>query len=376
MLEGILWFCLAAVSSACIDAAAQQSDEGYRKVVGPCHMRFPKDHGAHPGYRTEWWYYTGNLQTARQRSFGFQLTIFRRSIRAPGSGQVLPDNASRWRTRQIFFGHAAVTDIDGKRHIFSESIARGALGLSGVRQSEDLTTVFLNKWAIDIRPRVHRLQAVNEDFSLDLELQPLKPPVLHGEQGYSRKGDSRERASCYYSFTRLQTAGSIRIGEETFELTGSSWMDHEFSTASLQPGISGWDWFSLQLNDGTDLMVYLLRQADGSFHPASSGTLVGADGHSIHLEASDINVSVVETWKSPLSNATYPIAWALGIGRHAIDLTVRARLAEQEMQTGTTSGVTYWEGSVAASGSAKGLPVQATGYVELTGYAGELEVLR
>ena len=376
MLEVILWFFLAAVSSSCIDAAAQQSDEGYRKVTGPCHMRFPEDHGAHPGYRTEWWYYTGNLQTARQRSFGFQMTIFRRSIRAPGSRQASPDKASRWRTRQIFFGHAAVTDIDGERHIFSESIARGAMGLSGVRQSEDRTSVFLNKWAIDIQADIHRLQAVAADFSFDLDLQPVKPPVLHGEQGYSRKGDSRERASCYYSFTRLQTTGSIRIGEETFELTGHSWMDHEFSTASLQPGIVGWDWFSLQLNDGTDLMVYLLRQADGSFHPASSGTLVGAGGRSMHLEASDVKMSVVETWESPLSNASYPTAWTLGIDRHAIDLTIRARLADQEMQTGTTAGITYWEGSVAASGSAKGLPVQAAGYVELTGYAHEMEVLR
>ncbi len=361
---------------ACIDAAAQQSGDGYHTVSGQCHLAFPQDHGAHPGYRTEWWYYTGNLQTEGQRRFGFQLTIFRRRIRPPDTRQSWPEPASRWRSHQVFFGHAAVSDLTGQRHIFAESISRGAVGLAGVRQSEDRTTVFLNKWSIDIGSDVHRLQAVAADFSLDLELLPVKAPVLHGDQGYSRKGDGMERASCYYSFTRLQTAGSIRLGNEMFELTGSSWMDHEFSTASLQPGIIGWDWFSLQMNDATEVMIYLLRQTDGLFHPASSGTFIDADGRFTHLTASDFTVQIIENWKSPHSGATYPSAWNIDIDRHAIDLTVRPRLADQEMQTGTAAGVTYWEGSVDAIGSAGGLPVQASGYVELTGYAGEMEALR
>ncbi|KPJ76299.1 MAG: hypothetical protein AMJ54_12170 [Deltaproteobacteria bacterium SG8_13] len=367
---------MAALSTVNFDAVAQQSEAGYLSVTGPCHLGFPEDHGAHPGFRTEWWYYTGNLQTAGQRSFGYQLTIFRRRIRPPAAQQGWPESPSHWRTQQIFLGHAAVTDIAGARHVFSESIARGAVGLAGVRQSDGRTTVFVNKWLIDIGPDSHRLVAATEDFSLDLQLHPAKPIVLHGDRGYSRKGDGAQRASCYYSFSRLQTAGHIRLKDKRFELTGSSWMDHEFSTASLQPGISGWDWFSLQLDNGMDVMIYLLRQPDGVYHPASSGTLIDTGGRSIHLTASDFKVSVLDTWKSPHSRARYPSAWTVRIGRHAIDITVNSRLADQEMLTGPAAEVTYWEGSVFASGTAEGLPVEGKGYAELTGYAGGMEALK
>ena len=372
----LFFFCLSAALISSIDATARQSDAGYLSVSGPCDLQFPQDHGAHPGFRTEWWYYTGNLQTAAQRSFGFQLTIFRRRISPPEIQQAWPGDPSRWRTHQIFLGHAAVTDITGARHIFAESIARGALGLSGVRQTDGRTSVFLNKWSIDIEPGVHRLRAAAPAFGFDLELRPAKAPVLHGDRGYSRKGDGAERASCYYSFTRLQTSGRVRLGEKRLEVTGSSWMDHEYSTASLQPGISGWDWFSLQLDNGSDLMIYLLRQEDGRFHPASSGTLVDAGGRSIHLTASEFRVDVLDSWQSPRSKARYPSAWIVRIDRAAIDITVNSRLADQEMQTGNTTGVTYWEGSVAVSGTAAGRAVEGKGYVELTGYDGGMEALK
>jgi predicted secreted hydrolase len=370
------WLCLSAASMAGLEAGAQQGEEGYLLVAEPCRLQFPEDHGAHPGFRTEWWYYTGNLQTARQRSFGFQVTVFRRRIRPPETRQAWPDPASRWRTQQIYLGHVAVTDIAGGRHVFSESIARGALGLAGVRQSKDHTSVFLDKWSIDIRTGCHRLQVAATDVSLDLRLKPVKPPVLHGDQGYSRKGDSAERASCYYSYTRLQTAGTIRLGEEVFSLSGNSWMDHEYSTASLQPGISGWDWFSLQLDNGTEVMIYLLRREDGTLHPASSGTLVGAGGRSIHLAASDFEVEVLDYWTSPESKATYPSGWSVRVGDGAIDITVSASVADQELRTGPSTGVTYWEGSVSASGTAAGRTVEGKGYVELTGYAGGMEALK
>lgn len=366
--------CLAVISIWAIGAAAD-GDAGYLAVTGPCRMQFPADHGAHPGFRTEWWYYAGNLQ-ARERRFGFQLTIFRRRIGPPAAMRSWPDPASRWRTQQIYLGHAAVTDIADGRHVHSESIARGALGLAGVRQSDDRTTVLLNDWSIDIRPDSHRLQAAAADFSLDLRLQPMKPPVLHGDRGYSRKGDSPERASCYYSITRLQTAGTLRLGEKVFTLSGSSWMDHEYSTASLQPGLSGWDWFSLQLDNGAELMIYLLRREDGTFHPASSGTLVDAGGRWIHLSASDFQVKERNYWKSPHSAARYPSGWTVRIDAYAIDITVNPAVKDQELRTGGTTGVTYWEGSVFASGSAAGRPVKGSGYVELTGYAGGMEALQ
>lgn len=368
--------CLCALAMPECAAVAWQTDAGYLSVTGPCRLTFPDDHGEHPGYRTEWWYYTGNLRTEPQHSFGFQLTIFRRRISPPRSLRSWPDLPSRWRTSQIYLGHAAVTDVDGARHLFAESAARSALGLSGVRQSGDRTTVFLNKWSIDIQPEVHRLQAGGSDFSFDLQLHPLKPVVMHGDQGYSRKGDGTERASCYYSYTRLQSTGSIRLGEKVFAVKGYSWMDHEFSTAPLQPGIDGWDWFSLQLADGSDLMIYRLRQAGGGLHPASSGTLIEAGGEAVGLSASDFQVDVLHHWKSPHSGATYPSGWRLRVDRAAIDIVVNTRLSDQELQTGATTGVTYWEGSVSASGTAKGRPVEGKGYVELTGYAGGMESLQ
>ena len=371
----LLCLCLCALLISGFDAIAGQSDKGYLSVTGPCDLQFPEDHGEHPGYRTEWWYYTGNLQTAQRRSFGFQLTIFRRQITPLQKRRTWPDPPSRWRTPQIYLGHAAVTDISGGRHIFSESIARGALGLAGVRQTDGHTAVVLNKWLIDIRPGVQRLQAAAPQFSFDLELQPVKPPVLHGDRGYSRKGDGAERASCYYSFTRLQTAGSIRVGKKRFEVTGSSWMDHEFSTASLQPGISGWDWFSLQLDNQADVMIYLLRQKDGQYHPASSGTLIDTGGRAIHLAISDIRVDVLDHWRSPQSKVRYPSAWKIRIHRHDIEVTITPRLAGQEMQTDTTD-VIYWEGAVAATGKAAGRTVNGKGYVELAGYAAGLEALK
>ncbi len=372
----LLWFCLLAVLVSGGDAAAQQSDAGDLSVTGPCRLQFPQDHRAHPGFRTEWWYYTGNLQTARRRRFGFQLTIFRRRIRPPAALPARIDSVSRWRTRQIYLGHAAVTDIGDARHLFAETAARGALGLAGVRQSDGRTTVFVNKWSVDIRPGFHRLQADTPDFSIDLQLHPDKPPVLHGDRGYSRKGDGAERASCYYSFTRLETVGTIRLGEKAFALSGSSWMDHEYSTASLQPGISGWDWFSLQLNNGTDVMIYLLRREDGTFHPASSGTLIEAGDEPVHLTAFDLVVEAVRYWQSPRSKATYPSGWKVRVNEGGIDIAVEAALADQELQTGATTGVTYWEGSVVASGTARGKPVAGRGYVELTGYAGGMEALK
>jgi predicted secreted hydrolase len=360
----------------CASAVISEGEAVYDSVTGPCRLEFPADHGAHPGFRTEWWYYTGNLETVEGRLFGFQLTIFRRQISPPEAKNLWPDPHSEWRTQQVFLGHAALTDISRSRHYSAEAIARGAKQLAGVSQTPDETVVFLKRWRIRIDSNGHKLAAISGDFQLDLDLVPLKPIVLHGKQGYSRKGDAADRASCYYSFTRLKTEGRIKINEQDVTVSGTSWMDHEFSTASLQPGIDGWDWFSLQLDSNEELMIYILRQTDGTPHPASSGTIVQSDGATHHLSFTDFHIDVLAYWRSPHSNGLYPARWQLTVPSKRAILTVIPNLADQEMRTPDSTNVTYWEGSVSVTGQTAGAQVKGEGYVELTGYAEKFTHLR
>ncbi len=213
------------------------------------------------------------------------------------------------------------------------------------------------------------LKTVTDDFSYELTLTPAKPPVLHGEKGYSRKGSTPERASCYYSFPRLNTEGTVTIGKNTMAVRGLSWMDHEFSTAPLEPGIIGWDWFSLQLSDQTEIMLYQFRNEKGGISSASSGTFIGPSGSTRHLTIDEFDIEVMDQWKSPRSQALYPTHWRLTIFPLSIQLNIYSNLSDQEMQTPETTGVTYWEGSVSISGSAGKHPVRGSGYAELTGYA-------
>jgi predicted secreted hydrolase len=343
--------------------------DGYLSVSGPCNLVFPKDHGSHPGYRTEWWYYTGNLEAETGDRYGFQLTFFRSQINAPGAEKRWPQPPSVWRTRQIYLGHAAITDIFNKRHLQSELMARGTLGLAGASQEAIDTIVFIKNWSAKIGAHRHLLKTVSDDFSYELTLKPVKPPVLHGQAGYSRKGSTPERASCYYSFPRLKTEGALTIGGKTIPVRGLSWMDHEFSTAPLEPGIIGWDWFSLQLSDQTEIMLFLLRNEEGRFNPASSGTFIDVSGKPRHLTKDDFRVDVLDSWKSPRSQAVYPVHWRLTVFPLAMQLTLQANISDQEMRTPATTGVTYWEGSISINGSVGKYPVKGSGYVELTGYA-------
>ena len=343
--------------------------EGYLSVTGPCDPVFPEDHGSHPGYRTEWWYYTGNLEAESGHRYGFQLTFFRSRINTPADERRWPQPHSVWRTGQIYLGHAAVSDISGKRHLQAELMARATLGMAGISQNEMSTRIFIQNWSAKIGADRHLLKAVSDGFSYELTLEPVKPPVLHGEAGYSRKGSTPQRASCYYSFSRLKTEGALRLGGQTMAVRGLSWMDHEYSTAPLEPGIIGWDWFSLQLSNQTEIMLYLLRNEAGGLSPASSGTFVDRSGKPRHLAKDDFRVQVLQSWKSPLSGGEYPVHWQISVIPLAIQLTAKAGIPDQEMRTRATTGVTYWEGSVSIDGSAGKLPLKGSGYVELTGYA-------
>ena len=363
----IAFIILVAVASV-IPAINATEPTGYLSVSGPCNLEFPKDHGPHPGYRTEWWYYTGNMQAQSGEKYGFQLTFFRRQISPPGDRLNWPQPTSAWRTQQVYLAHSAITNITGKQHLQAELVSRQALGMAGANQIEDTTTLFLKNWSAHIGPDEHLLRVDSDGFSYELTLTPQKSPVLHGIAGYSLKGSAAERASCYYSFTRLNAAGKLSIGGNMVAVKGSAWMDHEYSTALLEPGLKGWDWFSLQLSDQTEIMAFVLRKEKGEIGPASSATVIDNRGQNHHISNHEFLVTVLSTWKSPHSKAVYPAGWRLQVFPSQLDLTIMPNLADQEMQTSGSTGMIYWEGSVSIEGTRAGRPVVGQGYVELTGY--------
>jgi predicted secreted hydrolase len=216
------------------------------------------------------------------------------------------------------------------------------------------------------------LQARDEDLGLDLSLSPLKPPALHGDGGFSRKAAKSEAASYYYSLSRLEIQGQLRLAGRTLEVTGLSWMDHEFFSGAMAPGLVGWDWFALQLNDGREVMLYLLRQQDGRLDPASSGTLVEASGRASPLKLADFQVAATGTWKSPHSKGAYPAGWQIYLPGAGLSLTLIPILADQEVRAGAPAKVSYWEGQVRIQGQKEGQSISGQGYVELTGYAGDV----
>ena len=350
-------------------AGPAQGESRFYTVQGPCDLVFPEDHGPHPGYRSEWWYYTGNIRSASGQRFGYQVTVFRYQTGPSDEAQRWPDPASAWRTQQIFIAHAAVSDLDKRDHHQTEVAARDALAMAGAAYQKQQTIIFVGKNVITIGTKQHRLQATAPDFRIDLLLEPQKTLVLHGKQGYSRKGRSPAKASCYYSYTRMLTQGTVVISGQSMSVTGLSWMDHEFSTAPLEDDLEGWDWFSLQLDNNTELMLYFLRHTDGRYSLASSGTFVDAAGNGTTLTRADIDIEGLETWQSPASHGQYPNVWQVNISKLALHLKIEAQMANQEMRTEETTGVVYWEGSVKARGALDGQSISGEGYAELTGYA-------
>jgi predicted secreted hydrolase len=344
--------------------AFQSATAGYR-------YDFPRDHGSHPTYRTEWWYYTGHLHSKNGRSFGFELTFFRRAV-PPEEIKTLP---SKWSINHLYLAHFAVTDITGKRFHFSEKFSREGLGKAGADESQ--LRVWIDDWRAEAATDptgLHTLVARDETHALSLTLRPTKPLVTHGAAGISRKGKDAGQASHYYSFTRLETAGSLTINGEEFEVSGLSWMDHEFGSSELGADQVGWDWFSIQLEDNTELMLYRMRRKDGSSDLASSGTAVSPDGRTRHLEVSDFQIDSTGTWTSPESKATYPSGWRLTFPSLDLVLDVTPLLADQELRTSRSTKVSYWEGAVAVTGMKQGRPIKGQGYVELTGYAERLKM--
>ena len=337
------------------------AETGFEKAVEPREFVFPDDHGPHPGFRNEWWYVTGNLDGDDGRRFGFELTIFRFALTP-----ALPPAESEWRTNQVYIAHFAVTDAEGERFYAAERFSRGALGLAGAESSP--FRVWIEDWEIAATeagaPERWLLRASDPGFSVDLALTAAKPPVLNGNAGLSQKSAGPGNASYYYSMTRWLTDGSLRLGDNTFSVSGLSWLDREWSTSALAADQQGWDWFALQLSDGSDLMFYNLRKLGGSQDEHSAGTWIDADGGSLHLAPGDVEITVTDTWESP-EGGVYPSAWTLRAPGQGLDLRIRPVMADQELFT----TVRYWEGAVDVEGRRHGVPIKGRGYVELTGYA-------
>jgi predicted secreted hydrolase len=350
---------------ALADDGSGDQAAGFLRAEGPVPLDFPAAQGPHPDYQTEWWYYTGNLAAEDGRRFGYQLTFFRRALVPPA---LRSERQSAWAADQVYMAHFALTDVAGKQHQALERFARGAVGLAGASASP--YRVWLEDWSVEeVSTGVVRMRAAGEGLALDLLLTDRKGPVLQGDRGYSPKGPEPGNASYYYSLTRLETSGTIQVAEEAYAVSGLSWMDHEWSTSGLASDQVGWDWFSIQLGDETELMVFQLRKEDGSIDPFSSGTFVAADGSTRHLGRDDFEIRVEDTWRSPHTGATYPARWTVTVPAVDLRLEIEPYLADQEL----TVSYAYWEGAVRVEGQRAGEALRGSGYVEMTGYAGSMQ---
>ena len=357
-----VWFALvAAVVFAQVIAAAPE----WKQATAGYTFSFPRDHASHPDYKIEWWYYTGNLKAADGRRFGYQVTFFRVGI------DHTPANPSRWAIRDLFMTHLAVSDAAGKRYRFAEKLSRGGPGLAGAEA--DRYYVWNDDWTATLNERgQHVLKAPGREAGIDFVLDEGKRPSINGLNGISQKGAQAGNASHYYSVTRMPTSGTLIIDGERVAVSGESWMDHEFGTSFLEPGQRGWDWLSIQLSDGRELMLYQLRRADGSRDPRSSGTIVERTGRSIHLTDSDFTLTPGRRqFKSP-NGAAYPIEWTVGIPSQRLELTVTTPLEDQELSLVRSTGIAYWEGMIDVAGKSGSGPVTGSGYLEMTGYHGSL----
>jgi predicted secreted hydrolase len=353
--------CLLALNTAGAGDAYRLALPGYR-------FDFPRDHFNHPDFQTEWWYYTGNLRTAEGRRFGFELTFFRRGVDREAA------STSIWDVRDVWMAHLALSDIQGAQFLHTERLNRSGPGLAGA--DFKLARVWNGNWQAQwtLDPAVagvgrQTLQAIADRFSFELSLKSDKPPAINGTNGVSQKAEGVGKASHYISLTRLASAGSIVLDGKRFSVEGASWMDHEFFSHQLESGQSGWDWFSLQLNDRSEVMLYRLRRSDGTPDPYSAGTYVDSQGHTRHLSAGDFAVTPGNTWTSGATGGRYPVEWAIEVPSLDFKATVRTPLLQQEI---TGSGTNYWEGAIDIDATRSGHPLRGVGYLEMTGYAGRI----
>ncbi len=334
--------------------------QAFARVGEPRKFIFPADHGPHNEYRSEWWYFTGNIDAGEERRFGYQLTFFRFRPRAGETS-----GSSRWRTEHFYMAHFALSDINNERIHAFERFSRGAAGLAGA--GADRLHVWLDDWSAEAASRETfplRIRARQDRIGLDLTLQQGKAVVLHGEDGVSVKNGEPSNASYYYSYTRMPTEGSISVGDTTYTVRGNSWMDREWSSSALGREQVGWDWFALQLSNDHELMYYRFRRADNAVDRFSYGAVIFPDGSMQTLGFDQVELDILDTWPSPESSVIYPSAWRLRVPAHGLDLNIRPALADQELDL----SFRYWEGAVEFNGAFGANEVNGRGYVELTGY--------
>lgn len=338
--------------AAILLAAAQ-----FQPALPGYEFSFPRDHGTHDEYRTEWWYYTGHLRADEGRAYGFELTFFR-------VGVSLEPATTRWDLRNLGLAHFAITDIARRDFRYYEKLNRASPFTASAAAGR--LDVFNEGWRATTLPDgAWRIAAASGGDAIDLVLRTRKPPAIHGENGVSVKSEGFGNASHYYSMTRLEASGTVN-GRRC---TGQVWMDHEFGSSGLREAQQGWDWFSVQLDNETELMLYVIRRRDGTADPVSSGSLIAADGSVIHIRREQMRIAPLGRWHSTKSGATYPMGWRVELPQFRIALTLRPLMENQELVTRQSTQVTYWEGAVAASGTFANVAVNGEGYVEMTGYA-------
>jgi predicted secreted hydrolase len=334
----------------------------FRQAVPGYEFAFPRDHGSHPAYRTEWWYYTGHLRTEAGKRYGFELTFFRVGMVA--EPRRLEDSpTSRWDLHSVFPAHFAITDVAANEFRSYEKLNRGSVFTADA--AEGKLDVFNESWRATTNPDGSwRIAAKEGKDSIDLTLRSEKPPAIHGENGVSVKAQGAGFASHYYSMTRLEASGTVN-GQSA---EGQAWMDHEFGSAMLRESQQGWDWFSIQLDNDTELMLYVIRRTDGTPDTTSAGSLIASDGNVIHIRNDQMRITPLARWKSPKSGATYPMGWRVELPAFKVSLTLRPLMKAQELMTRGSTRITYWEGACEVSGTFGGSPVRGDGYVEMTGY--------
>jgi predicted secreted hydrolase len=339
---------------------APGADDPYRLALPNYRFEFPRDHFNHPDFQTEWWYYTGNVRNAQGRRFGFDLTFFRQAVNRRAAPQGV------WDLKDMWMAHLALSDIEGGQFLHTERLNRAGPGVAGADLKQ--ARVWNGNWQAQWAGGTQTLEAVADRFSFQLSLKPDKPPVIHGQNGVSQKAEGKGKASHYISFTRLATSGVIMLDGKRFMVEGSSWMDHEFFSHQLDPSQNGWDWFSLQLGDGTEFMLFRLRRKDGSMDPYSAGTYIDSQGKATHLAANDFTLTPGKTWTSAATGGRYPVEWTIQVPSLNLNAAVRTPLAQQEI----TGGTTYWEGAIDISATRLGRHVSGVGYLEMTGYVGPI----
>jgi predicted secreted hydrolase len=357
---------------SCITAALilmQPLPAQYRTALPGYRYEFPRDHFSHTDFQTEWWYYTGNLKSADGHRFGFELTLFRQAVRRD------PASVATWEVQDLYLAHLALSDLDGGKFYHVERTNRAGPGIAAVNESQG--RIWNGNWQIQWHGSDQELKAVDARFQLHFTLHAEKPPVIHGENGVSQKAAGSGRASHYISLTRLTTTGAIDLGNKEFEVTGFSWMDHEFFTRQLEAVQIGWDWLSLQLDDHTELMLFHIRRQDGSIDPYSAGTYVDAAGKTTHLRSNDFElVPLGEKWTSPATGAAYPIHWKIAIPKFGIELEAKTPLASQELTGNTKLIPNYWEGAIFLTGRRNAQLLTGAGYLEMTGYDHPVQLAR